>query len=366
MDTSIEPMKSPEELLADEVSDAGVVWICSVERFRTDSGVYMKKPRAERFVHPKDQDAKISVLDHGLLYSMGIFEGINFYTLEGKTGILLLDSHLDRLYDGAEQLGIKVPITKDEFWERMLEAVARSGLEKGYIRPVLTRGVGNQLGLAAKCSDPTLFIYVCPPLALFGEREYANGLSVEVSPYARLSVSEINITRLKWLDYALNAAAKAAAIAKGYDDAIMAVRHPEGWMSGAAYGSEKLEMSRRVISEMTAGNIFFYKDGILHTPSLECNCLDGVTRRAVIDAAIENGITVKEGLFTEKDLLGADEVFETGTAAGVIAMTKINGETVGKGYEGEITKYTRKIYEEEVVPNNLTYVKNKEEKTKLK
>ena len=324
--------------------DAGIIWISHVVNGR----------RKEEFLKPGE--AKIDVLDHGLLYGGGIFEGINFYTINGKTGVLFLEEHLDRFYDGIYALRITPVTTKDSLKKRILETVEKSGLKRGYIRPVITRGVGKELGISALCIDPTLFIYVCPPPHLFSEEAYQKGLSVEISPNTRISASEKNTTRLKWLDYALNTEAKVAANKRGYNDAIMMVRMtvervPDG------DGGEK-EIVKRYVSEGTASNVFFVdKEGVLKTPSLECNCLDGVTRKAIIDLAKKKGLTVEEGRYTENDLLNAKEVFYTGTAAGVIAITSINKRKIGEGREGEITRMLREAYNNEVIPNNLTPIR---------
>jgi branched-chain amino acid aminotransferase len=114
---------------------------------------------------------------------------------------------------------------------------------------------------------------------------------------------------------------------------------------------------KRYLSEASAANVFIVKGGVLKTPDLECNCLNGVTRNAIIRLAREKGLTVIEGKITEKELMDADEVFETGTAAGVIAITSINGKKIGNGTEGEMTRMLREAYNNEVIPRSLTFIR---------
>lgn len=327
---------------------------------------WVKRLRRDAFYDPRDRDASVSIRDHGLLYGGAIFEGINFDTRDGKTGILLLKEHVDRMYEGAKTLGIKIEklYSKEEFEGMMLETVRRSGLKVGYIRPVLTRGVGVQrkekdaeekkeekikvgLGINAPCEDPTLFIYVCPPPSLFKDEDYNRGLCVVAAPNTRISRDEKEITHLKWTDYAINTETKTWANTAGFGDAFMMVRMTVETVPDADGGMK--EIVKRYLSEATAANVFFVDEkGVLHTPSLDCNCLSGVSRSAIIKLAEEKDLKVLEGCYTMGDLLRAKEIFETGTAAGVIAVTRITGQLFSCGSLKEAKETLQKYWNPDV------------------
>ena len=312
----------------------------------------MVKWRAEGF-RPWEK-AEINVIDQTVMYGLGLFEGINFY----KGGVLYLDQHLDRLCVGLEQGGLEMPISREHLREKILEAVKKSGLDKGYIRPVVTAGTGKDgtLGIGVMREDPCVFIYVCRPIALYSEETYAKGIKLAGSPYRKPGGKVLDLTNIKWTDYFLNIKVKEDAKKRGYDDWIMLMDQDLGTVTLLGKKGAKYKVYDEYLSELSAANLFFIKDGVLYTPSLESNCLNGVTRNAFLKIAGAKGMQTVEKRCTMKELLDADEAFATGTAAGLIAISEVNGTKIGGGREGEKTRMLRRAYEEEVIPGNLTPV----------
>jgi len=261
---------------------------------------------------PEDE-AKISVFDHGLLYGDGVFEGIRAY--DGK--IFKLDEHVDRLYESARAINLEIPILPAQMTEDITKTLRINGLTDGYIRVVITRGVGT-LGLNPyKCHQPQVII-IADSISLYPPELYETGLEI-VTVATRRNLSESLSPRVKSLNYLNNILAKMEGLNAGCEEAIML----------NSYG---------MIAECTGDNIFIIKNGDLLTPAPSMGILEGVTRNVVIDLARERGYKVKETTLTRHDLFVADECFLTGTAAEVIPVIKIDGRPVGSGKPGPITQ----------------------------
>jgi len=267
-----------------------------------------------------ESQAKISVFDHGFLYGDGVFEGIRAYN--GK--VFKLYEHLDRLYDCAKVIDLKIPLTKEEFAEAILETLRRNKLRDAYIRPIVTRGVGD-LGLdPRKCPKPTVIIITKPWGKLYGDL-YEKGLKAVTVTVRRNAIDSLP-PNLKSLNYLNNILAKIEANAKGGDEAI--------FLDHNGY-----------VSEGSGDNIFVVKNGEILTPPT-LNNLKGITRAVVIEIIKDLGIPFKEtniGLF---DLYTADEVFVTGTAAEIAPVTIIDGRAIGDGKPGKITKMLMEKFSE--------------------
>jgi branched-chain amino acid aminotransferase len=263
-----------------------------------------------RFV--QREEAKISVFDHGLLYGDGVFEGIRAYN--GK--VFRLDAHIDRLYDSARTINLRPPLTKDELKGLILETLRKNGLRDAYIRPVITRGVGD-LGLdPRKCPRPTVFIIATEWGAMYGDL-YEKGLRA-VSVSVRRNPAEALPPNAKTLNYLNNILAKMESYLKGGDEAI--IFDTNGYLS-----------------EGSGDNIFVVKNGVIHTPP-SLNNLRGVTQAVVLECARDEGIEVRWQNLGFFDLYTADEVFVTGTAAEVAPIAEIDGRTIGEGKPGPVTK----------------------------
>lgn len=259
-----------------------------------------------------ENEAKISVFDHGLLYGDGVFEGIRVY----KGRVFKLDEHIERFYESAKTVGIEVPLSKEEFKMAIIEAVRRNNLRDAYIRPIVTRGRGR-LGLDPRhCQKPTVIII---PQRL---EEYP--LTVAAKKAVRAIVSSIRRNppfclppMVKSLNYQNNILAKLEAIRAGVDEAIML-----DWMG--------------YVCEGTGDNIFIVKNGVLVTPPIYASILPGITRQTIIDIAKRLKIEVSERNITIHDLYNADEVFLTATGIELVPVIEIDGRKIGRGEPGPV------------------------------
>ena len=259
-----------------------------------------------------DDKARISVFDHGFLYGDGVFEGIRAYN--GK--IFRLKEHLDRLYDSAKTIDIKPPISKEEMTEVICEVLRRNKLDNAYIRPIISRGVGD-LGLdPRKCPTPSVIVITTSWGAMYGDL-YEKGLRA-VTVSVRRNPADALPPNVKSLNYLNNILAKIEANYKGGDEAI--------FFDTNGY-----------ISEGSGDNLYIVKNGEILTPHT-LNNLRGVTRMVVLEIAKSLGITVKEQNLGYFDLYSADEVICTGTAAEVAPITWIDGRTIGTGKPGPVTR----------------------------
>ena len=259
-----------------------------------------------------EADAKVSVFDHGLLYGDGIFEGIRFYN--GR--VFRLEEHLERLWDSARSICLEIPIGRGEMTEALLETIRQNGLREGYIRLIVTRGVGN-LGLnPAQCNRPSIII-IATTIALYSKEVCETGLTVVTCATRRTSPAALN-PAVKSLNYLNNVMARIEANLAGADEALM--------LNEAGN-----------VAECTADNVFIIKRGNIFTPPIAAGALRGITRSVVFDIAAELGLKVTETDITRHDVFVADECFLTGTAAEVIPVVKADGRMIGNGKPGSIT-----------------------------
>ena len=259
---------------------------------------------------PKSE-AKVSVYDHGFLYGDGVFEGIRAYN--GR--VFKLKEHVDRLYDSAKAIAMDIPLTKEEMSEIILEALRKNNLKDAYIRPIVSRGVGD-LGLDPRnCGKPNVVVIAQGWGAMYGDL-YEVGLKA-VSVCVRRNAPDAISPNIKSLNYLNNILAKIEANEKGGDEAIFLDHNG-------------------FVCEGSGDNIFIVKNNKVFTP-FTINNLKGITRATAIELLDEMGYKVIEtnlGLF---DLYTADEVFVTGTAAESAPITKLDGRIIGTGKPGPMT-----------------------------
>ena len=266
-----------------------------------------------------ERDAKISVFDHGLLYGDGIFEGIRAYN--GR--VFKLQEHIDRLFCSAKAILLKIPASHAAIMRAVVETCRKNRIRNGYIRLVVTRGVGT-LGLNPnRCKRPSLII-IADKIQLYPESFYARGMEIITVPTTRNLHSALN-PAIKSLNYLNNILAKIEANNSGCEEAIML--NAEGF-----------------VAECTGDNVFIVKDGQLFTPPLSAGALYGITRRTVMEIAEESGCQVSEPNLTRYDLFNADECFLTGTGAEIVPVTKIDGRTIGRGRPGPVTRELEEKY----------------------
>jgi branched-chain amino acid aminotransferase len=263
-------------------------------------------------VYVDKADAQVSVFDHGLLYGDGVFEGIRAYS----GNVFKLEEHLDRLYDSAKSILLDIPYTKAQLSEIVLETLRKNEFDSAYIRLVVTRGKGD-LGLDPFLCKTAGVIVIAEQLALFPRELYEQGIAV-ITAATRRTRSDILSPKVKSLNYLNNILIKIEAHNAGVSEAI--VLNTEGY-----------------VVEGSGENVFIVKNGVLYTPPIYLGALDGITRRAVVRLAKDEGYTVVEEPFTRHDVYVADEVFLTGTAAEIVPVVKVDGRQIGNGKPGEHT-----------------------------
>ena len=268
-----------------------------------------------------EANAKVSVLDHGLLYGDGIFEGIRFYN--GR--VFRLEEHLSRLWDSARSICLEIPMTMREMTEAVLETIRQNHLRDGYIRLLVTRGIGN-LGLnPTQCKCPSVII-IAATIALYHPDVYRKGLAIVTCATRRSNPAALN-PAVKSLNYLNNVMARIEANLARADEALM--------LNDAGN-----------VAECTADNIFVVKRGQIFTPPITAGALRGITRSIVFEIAAELGIKVSETDITRHDVFVADECFLTGTAAEIIPVVKADGRLIGNGKPGPITTRTMARFRE--------------------
>lgn len=286
---------------------------------------------------PKSQ-AMVSVYDHGLLYGDGVFEGIRIYG--GK--IFKCKQHLERLYQCAEAIRLKIPVSIAEMEQIQRRCVEANAIQEGYIRLVITRGFGT-LGLDPRRCPQAGVICIADQIRLFPPEAYEAGMRVIVANRPKTPVQCLD-PRIKSLNYLNNIMAKCEAIDFGCDEVIML--NLDGF-----------------VTEGSGDNIFIVKGGVLYTPPGDAGILEGVTRSFVSrELAPMFGLKCVEKNLKLDDVLGADEAFLTGTAAEIIGVTQVDqhdgkgnitkATTISAG-EGPITKKLRMKFREIVTGNNV-------------
>ncbi len=258
-------------------------------------------------------EARVSVFDHALLYGDGVFEGIRVY--HGR--IFKEKEHLDRIFESAKGLLLDIPITREEISRAMHQAMQANEIVDGYIRLLVTRGVGL-LGIAIdKAACPSVIV-IAASIELYPPKLYERGLNCITCATLRNHPSTTT-ARVKSLNYLNNIMAKAEAKNWGADESII--------LNSAGY-----------VTEGTGDNLFVVRRGELHTPHTACGILEGITRRLVMELAREREYTVHESLLVRHDLYVAEECFLTGTAAEIIPVVSVDKRVIGDGAPGPITK----------------------------
>lgn len=257
--------------------------------------------------------AKISVFDHGLLYGDGVFEGIRAY----HGCVFKLREHIDRLYHSAKAILLEIPMTHARMMQAVVQTCRRNKIRDGYIRLLVTRGVGT-LGLNPnRCERPSVII-IAGTIQLYPPSLYRKGMEIVTVPTTRNLHSAVN-PAIKSLNYLNNILAKIEANNAGVEEAVML--NAEGY-----------------VAECTGDNLFIVKGDRLLTPPLAAGALYGITRGTVIELAEQAGYKVSEPNLTRYDLFTADECFLTGTGAELIPVVKIDGRVIGSGKPGPVTR----------------------------
>jgi len=259
------------------------------------------------------EDARISVFDHGLLYGDGVFEGMRSYA--GK--VFRLEEHLERLWQSAAAIQLEIPGNKQQMTAAVMETLVANDIQDGYIRLVVTRGVGT-LGLDPnRCIQPQVII-ITDFITLYPDEFYREGMEIVTASTIRNHPQALD-PRIKSLNYLNNILAKIEGLEAGCVEALMLNHLGE-------------------VAECTGDNIFIVRDQQLLTPPYEAGVLHGITRATVMELAREDGIPVRETTMSLEDLYGADECFLTGSAAEVVPVIKVDGNVIGEGTPGPVTR----------------------------
>lgn len=265
--------------------------------------------------------AQVSVFDHGLLYGDGVFEGIRAYN--GR--VFMLDEHIDRLYRSAQAISLAIPMTRKEMAKAVVLACKSNKVANGYIRLIVTRGVGT-LGLNPYTCETPQVIIIAGAIQLYPAKLYETGMSV-VTVGTMRNQTEATNPRIKSLNYLNNVLAKIEAINAGVMECIML--NPQGY-----------------VAEASGDNVFIVRGNTLITPPSWCGSLEGITRAVVMKLAPEHGYEVKEDVLTRYDLYTADEMFLTGTAAEIISVVNMDRRTIGTGKPGPVTRELARHFHE--------------------
>jgi len=263
-------------------------------------------------------EARVHVLTHTLHYGLGVFEGIRSYrTADGRSAVFRLPEHVRRLFESAHINMLRVPFSREEIADAILETLRANGLEEGYIRPLVFVGHGA-MGLNPADNPIRVAIVAYAWGKYLGEEGIERGIRARVSSFQRHAVNA-KMTKGKTCgDYVNSILAKREALLDGFDEAIM--------LDGAG-----------MVAEATGENLFLVREGEIRTPALP-TVLDGITRTTVIELAREKGMRVVERPVSRDELYVADEIFLTGTAAEVTPIREVDRRTIGDGRRGAVTK----------------------------
>ena len=272
--------------------------------------------------------AVVPLMAYTLQYGLGVFEGVRAYDGARGPAVFRLREHMARLEQSARMCSMKLPFSVDELCAGASEVLAANGMRSGYLRPIAFVDDGRR-GLGAMNNRVRVGIVVWPWGAYLGEEGMRRGIRAQIASVARMSPRSFLPKGKICGQYVNSIMAKRQALLSGYDEAIL------------------LDEVGNV-AEASGENIFFVKDGVVHTPSTSSPILEGITRDAVLKLARHLRIETKEGNFSREALFSADEVFLTDTAAEVTPVREIDGHVIGSGSRGSVTERLQSVYFEAV------------------
>ena len=270
-------------------------------------------------------DATVHVLSNTLHYGTGVFEGIRAYETNDGTAVFRLTEHIERLHRSARIYRVPLEWSVEELVDACRTVMRENGLESGYIRPLAYYGLGA-IGLNPTGATAHTAIAAWRWGAYLGEEGVLNGIRVGVSSWRRISPAAFVPVAKGCGQYLNSVMAKMEAISNGYDEALLL----------NADGN---------ISEGSGENVFVVRDGVVFTPPISSGILDGITRHTVMTLFARDRIDIREATLTRGDLLNADEVFFTGTAAEVTPVREIDRRPIGSGRPGPITRRAQELFQ---------------------
>jgi len=261
-------------------------------------------------------DAKIHVLTHALHYGSGVFEGIRAYKTDRGAGVLCLTEHLKRLVRSAKLYYMPVPYTVEELYDATCEVLESNDLDAAYIRPLVFRGYG-EMGLFPMDAPVQVVIAAWPWGTYLGEEGVKHGVRAKTSSIQSLDHTALARAAKATGQYLNSILAKIEVLNAGYDEAVMLTEHGH-------------------VAEGSGENIFVARNGVLMTPPPSDGVLEGITRNIVMQFAASEGIELRERTLTRSDLVIADELFYTGTAAEIVPIRELDDHLIGE--PGPVTR----------------------------
>jgi branched-chain amino acid aminotransferase len=281
------------------------------------------------------KNAKVHVLTHALHYSTSIFEGIRCYDTPEGSAIFRLPEHVDRFFNSAKMYSMKMPYSKKRISDAIIKTVKASKLEQCYIRPLAYYGYGT-MGLTPTTNKVDVSISCWEWKMGESKAGKFSGAKCKISKWIRIDSKSQPMQAKSAANYSNAALARMEALNAGYDEAIML-------------------NNKGHVAEGSAENIFVVKNGKISTPPLDADVLNGITRDSAIKLLKSNKIKVIEKNIKINDLLKADEIFMTGTAAEVKSVTRVNKTKIGNGKIGEVTKELQDSFMDTVMGKNKKF-----------
>lgn len=282
----------------------------------------------------KWEEAKVPIFVHALHYGTAVFEGIRAYPSDDNLYIFRLKEHMERLRKSANVYSFTTKFSAEELCKATVELIRKNGIRKScYIRPLTFVGL-HGIDLNVTKNSPTHTTIIIFPFSKYFK---GDGISACISSWRRIDDESIPPMAKASGNYLNSVLATQECRRNGYDESILLDRNG-------------------CVSEASGENIFVVRNGKLHTPQLSDSILEGITRNTAITIASELGYDVVERPISRTELYLADEIFLTGTAAEIIAITKIDGNIVGNGREGTMTRSIRENYERIVIGNSEKFM----------
>ena len=279
-------------------------------------------------------EANVHVMTHTLHYGLGVFEGIRCYKTVNGSAVFRLNEHIDRLFNSAHIMSIKIPYSKGDIKDAIKQIIKANGFDACYIRPIAFLG-SNKLGLNCKGANVHTAVVIWQWGAYLGEEGLTKGIRAKVSSFTRHHIN-INMTKAKVCgNYVNSILAKLEVTENGYDEAIL------------------LDVNGNV-AEGSGENIFIVRNGTIKTPPIN-SVLEGITRDSIERIANDSGIKVKEDPFSRDELYIADEAFFCGTAAEITPIREVDNRIIGDGARGPITKKLQETFFDIVKGKNNKY-----------
>ena len=272
------------------------------------------------------QDANTHLLTHTLHYGLGVFEGVRAYKTSKGPSIFRLQDHTERLFKSASTVNMKIPFSVENINQAHIKVIQENNLDEAYIRPMCFYG-SEGMGLRADNLNVHAMVAAWEWPSYMDPEAREKGIKVKLSTYKRQVKNPVSNAKVNG-NYVHSIVALTEALEDGFDEALM--------LDADGY-----------VAEGSGENFFIVKDGKLYSPFLD-SCLDGITRKTIIDLALELKIPFQEKKITVEDVFDADESFFSGTAAEVVPINSLDNQKIGTGVRGPVTEKLQTTYFDQV------------------